>query len=251
MLLSFKHKLIYVKGRKVASTSIEIALAPFFGPSDIVTPITPADEFERLLLGGKCQNYCSDAQLNARYLSLVRSRKFKEALKTGVLSPMVSPFYNHMPLLDIENRLEVPFNQYSLVISERSPYAKIISLANMRLSFDDYRGNAMENSVDDIRRSVGNLLHTGEFRQVHNIGLYRGRKRYKELIVLRQERLKSDLEQLFGRFRLGDGLERLPHAKKGPASMHLVPETVFTREQLDLVNEEFADEFRVFNHEKV
>ena len=164
MIASFEHKFIYVKGWKVASTSIEIALTPCCGPSDIVTPITPADEFHRIAIGGICQNYANDAQLAARYLQLVRNRKFKEALDTCVHSPHPSRFYNHMPLSDIEARLTLPFNEYSVVISERNPYAKIISLANWELSFSDYCGEAMENSVDDIRRSIGHLFRTGHFR---------------------------------------------------------------------------------------
>ncbi|MHA1108957.1 MAG: hypothetical protein ACTSQV_07565, partial [Alphaproteobacteria bacterium] len=85
--MSYEHRYIYVKGRKVASTSIEIALAPFYGPLDIVTPITPADEFNRLAIGGTCRNYSDDSELEAQYLQLVRNRNFKKALDTGVHAP--------------------------------------------------------------------------------------------------------------------------------------------------------------------
>ncbi len=251
MLLSHEHKFIYVKGRKVASTSIEISLSPFCGPSDIVTPITPADELHRLSIGGKSQNFSHDTQLEARYLQLVRDRKFKEAGNIGVHSPHPSRFYNHMPLADIEARLTLPYNEYSVVISERNPYAKIISLANMRLSFSDYRGEAMENAVDDIRRSIGDLFHNDRFRIVRNISLYQTKNPYKDLVVIRQENLASDLAQLFSQLGLGKGLDHWPHAKKGPANQRLDPAIMFTREQLDLVNLEFADEFETFGYERI
>lgn len=251
MIASFSNNFIYVKGRKVGSTSIEMSLAPFCGSLDIITPITPADEYDRLLLGGKCQNYTNDVELERRYLELVRNRQFDKALMTGVHSPNKSKFFNHMHLSDIEAQLEIPFDRFYLVISERSPYAKIFSFANMKLSFANYSGATMENTVGGIRRCIGNLFDTGEFRQVHNLALYQTKKMYKALIVLRQENLESDLKKLFGRLSLGRGLDQWPHAKKGTIIEHFDPKAIFTRDQLDLVNNEFLDEFKMFGYEQI
>ena len=251
MLVSFRHRFIYVKGRKVASTSIEMALAPLCGPDDIVTPITPADEFERLSLGGQCQNYCHDGRLETRYLKLVKRRQFEKALKTGVYRPQVSAFYNHMPLSDIERQLEIPFGDYALVISERSPYWKIISFANMKLSFAGYRGQAMINSVDDIRACVGEMFGTDQFLEVRNIELYRSRKHYREILVLRQESLDRDLTRLFSHLELGPRPARWPQAKQGASGQDLDPKTIFTREQLDRVNFEFDEEFERFGFQRL
>lgn len=251
MIASFKHKLIYVKGRKVGSTSIEMALAPFCGSCDIVTPITPADEFERISNGGKCQNYCKDSRLEIKYLTLIEAKKFKAALRTKVHSPKVSDYYNHMPLEEIERRLKIPLDQYTLVISERSPYAKIVSLANMQLSFRDYVGDVMENSIHAVKQRIGALISSGEIRLVRNIDLYRTRQIYRETILLRQESLETDLETLFLRFGLGNGPKSWPHAKKGILSHNLDPQAMFTREQLDCVNEEFSAEFEQFGYDKI
>lgn len=40
MIISHKHKYIFIKPRKVAGTSIEVALAKYCGPDDVITPIT-------------------------------------------------------------------------------------------------------------------------------------------------------------------------------------------------------------------
>ncbi len=239
---------IYMKGRKVGGTSVEIALAPRCGPSDIVTPITAADEFERLETGGACRNYSNDGDLEARYLRLVREQKFDEAFQTRVHFADPARFYNHMALWEVEARLAWPTDEFTLVVSERNPYAKIISYANMHLSFSDYCGDVMENSTDAIRQSIGMLFQNGTFRECRNVGLYQSEKSYRELIILRQESLNADLARLFTRLELGDAPEHWPHAKQGMGSQLIDPETMFTRPQLDLVNREFAAEFQIFGY---
>ena len=47
MIVSHEHRFIFLKTRKTAGTSVEIALSGICGPDDIITPITPADEVLR------------------------------------------------------------------------------------------------------------------------------------------------------------------------------------------------------------
>ena len=251
MLVSFANNFIYVKGRKVASTSVEMALSPFCGPTDIITPITPADEFDRLQLGGTCKNYGANKTIHDQYIELVTKQRFEEALKTGVHSRSVSRFYNHMSLSQIERLIDIPFEQFTVIVSERRPYEKIISLANMSLSFSQYRGQAMENSADTIRQAIGRLFVKDSYKTVRNIDMYQGAKQYKQKIALRQENLSSCLTQLFRQLDLGEGIQDWPHAKRGTSSDQLPPAEIFTRQQLDLINQDFADEFRIFGYEKI
>ena len=58
MIISHKHKFIFIKTRKVGGTSVEIAMSKYLGSGDIVTPITPEDEEMRRSKGFvSCQNY--------------------------------------------------------------------------------------------------------------------------------------------------------------------------------------------------
>jgi hypothetical protein len=47
MIVSHERRFIFLKTRKTAGTSIEIALSRHCGPRDIITPISPADESAR------------------------------------------------------------------------------------------------------------------------------------------------------------------------------------------------------------
>jgi hypothetical protein len=53
MIFSKRHKFIFIKGRKVAGTSTEIALSTICGPDDIITPIGQSDEMMRVVRGAQ------------------------------------------------------------------------------------------------------------------------------------------------------------------------------------------------------
>ena len=73
MILSTLHKFVFIKGKKVAGTSTEMALAQICGPDDIITPITPIDERARLPFGAR--NYSDDPEAERRYLSSIASAR--------------------------------------------------------------------------------------------------------------------------------------------------------------------------------
>ncbi|MDR7254593.1 hypothetical protein J2X46_003586 [Nocardioides sp. BE266] len=52
MIASHAHRFVFVKTRKTAGTSLEIALSRHCGPDDIVTKISPEDEELRAAAGG-------------------------------------------------------------------------------------------------------------------------------------------------------------------------------------------------------
>ena len=58
MIISKSNKFVFIKGRKVAGTSIEAGLSMLCTSDDILTPITPIDELLRLKTKGlMTQNY--------------------------------------------------------------------------------------------------------------------------------------------------------------------------------------------------
>ena len=111
MIVLHDHKMIFLKPRKVAGTSFEIALSRFSTRADdIITPISPEDEAIRKDLGFSCaQNY-------------ERPRKLRRFFDKTPL------FWNHMPASDVKALIgDEVFNSYTKVSLYRSPIDRIVS----------------------------------------------------------------------------------------------------------------------------
>lgn len=117
MIISHKHKFIFIKNQKTAGTSHEIALSKICGPDDIITPISPEDEEIRKSSGFReAQNYLQGGNTN---LYTVKSHE-------GIA---IMNFYNHIPAVAVKAGLinEHIWNDYYKFSFERNPFDKVIS----------------------------------------------------------------------------------------------------------------------------
>ena len=117
MIISHELKIIFLKTKKVAGTSMEIALSKFCGEDDIITPITPPDEKTRQQLGFKvAQNY-----RNPKWYNYQNGAKISYAQTKG-------EFFNHIPATAVRNMVPSKiWNDYLIVSMVRSPFDAIIS----------------------------------------------------------------------------------------------------------------------------
>lgn len=118
MIISHKHKFIFVKTRKTAGTSIEIALSSICGDEDIITPISSEDEKIRTELGYRGpQNYqlaLSGYSFNELAIRLLKGKR-KE-------------FKNHIGAAQIKRLIgEDIWNGYYKFTIERNPFDKMVS----------------------------------------------------------------------------------------------------------------------------
>ena len=126
MILSHKHKFIFLKTNKTAGTSVEIALSRFCGPDDIIAPISPKDEQKRSGLGYRgAQNYrapYSDYGLTDWARLLLRGRPLPR-------------FYNHMSAAELLQYIDRRvWDDYFTFCIERNPWDRLISLVLLAVS---------------------------------------------------------------------------------------------------------------------
>ncbi|HVT66035.1 MAG TPA: hypothetical protein VHD81_12855 [Mycobacteriales bacterium] len=232
MILSHRHKFIYIKGRKVASTSIEIALSRVCGPDDIITPITPADERQRL----QARNYSNNPKAEARWLRRVERGSDK------VAKP--AKFYNHMSLTEVID-LVGDLSDYQVLFAERSPYAKVLSCLNWRHGRRQYDGQQLKvgdaaNLLSDFRESM---------KRPRNIDLYRMADGSLPSTGWRFESLPASVNAFIE--GLGYPPAEFPSAKRGIMADAVDIHDWFGPAQLEMINEYFADEFEAFGYPMV
>lgn len=177
MILSHEHRFIFLKTRKTAGTSIEIALSRHCGPDDIVTPISPEDEELRTESGGMSpRNYESP--------------------------PLPVRAWNHMPaqrILKIAGR-DV-WDSYFKFVVERNPWEVALS------SYRYYCHRHLE------PMSLERFLRGGRLEKLaKNPGIYRIGGHIAVDKVCRYESLAHELAEVWERIGL-TGTPELPHAK--------------------------------------
>ena len=242
MILSHKHKFIFLKGKKVGGTSVEAALSKICGEEDIITPITLVDERFRVQSGARsCQNYSLDRFEEKNYLERIRSGDNASQPK--------SIFYNHMPLKEVLSLESADVRSYKVFFVERSPYSKIVSWANMQLKFKSYQeGGAMLADRRSIKEFLNKSFDNECYKSVYNMPIYKGFEEF-ECFVIKYE----NIERGFYEFCVANlGLRippLLPHLKKGVMSSQMSVNDFFSERQIYMINEFYADEFSCFGYD--
>jgi hypothetical protein len=249
MILSEKHKFIFIKGRKVASTSMEIALSGICGEHDIITPISTIDERHRAYTIGSrsAQNFGLSTRKNTEYIEKIKNCSKKQL--ADIQLPKGS-FYNHMPLQEVCQAKSIITSDWTIFAIERCPYAKIISLANMHLQYKFYltNGKPMISNISDIKDYIRHLIKKSLLIQVKNIDLYKTKDGEIPTTILHYENLEIEYTKLMKNFNVKTYPE-LKHYKKGLNSNKLNPTDIFTREQIQTINNIFSEEFEFFGYE--
>jgi hypothetical protein len=119
MIISHKHKFIFIKTAKTAGTSVEIALSKFCGAGDIITPIKPKDEAVREELGYPGpQNYFIPFR---KYTKFDWARFFFQRKRLA--------YFNHARASFIKQYLAPgDWGSYFKFCFERNPWDKAVSL---------------------------------------------------------------------------------------------------------------------------
>ena len=143
MIISHKHKFIFIKTARTAGTSTEIYLSKYCGPNDILTPFSIAEE------GHVPRNYRSFFNPIPEIIKILKTKnliKRKEIRKTIKHFSRRKRFEHHVPAWLIKERISKKiWNNYFKFCIERNPWDKVVSGWNWynfkygtKISIDEY-----------------------------------------------------------------------------------------------------------------
>jgi hypothetical protein len=213
VIVSYERGFVFLKTRKTAGTSVEIALSRVCGERDVIGPISPADEELRAREGGRPAQHHQD----------------------------VSP---HMPARAV--RRLVGHDQFRSMFRfaiERNPWDLVVSQYFWVMSYWESRG--LERIP--FREFVLEQPHP-ERLATKNAKVYRIAGRVVADRVLRYERLADDLAEVWAHLDL-PGEPTLPHAKGGTRSDRRHYSELYDDETRARVAELFADPIGEFGYE--
>jgi hypothetical protein len=119
LIVSHRHRFIFLKTEKTGSTSVEIALSRLCGDSDVITPLPAEDERTRQRLGGRGPQNCKVPFDRYDGQDWLRLRQVRQPIM----------FYNHMPAAEVRRFVgEGVWAGHFSFCFERNPWDRAISL---------------------------------------------------------------------------------------------------------------------------
>ncbi len=226
MIVSHDHRFIFLKTRKTAGTSVEISLSRYCGPMDVITAISPADEFERLRLGQAPRNYYV-AEHDIPSTPDITPEQMNDYLNKVKLQ---RKFYNHMPAREIKERVgKTIWNSYFKFTIERNPFDRAIS----QYYWEDRNGDV---------GSLDNFFRMKLYQP--NYPIYSIDNNTVVDAVINYDTLENGLRNVCQRISLPfDGW--LPNSKGGFRKNRDPWDKVLSMEQQEYIRREYALEFDV------
>ncbi|MEQ8405931.1 MAG: sulfotransferase family 2 domain-containing protein [Oceanicaulis sp.] len=225
MIVSHRHRLIFIKTVKTAGTSVEVMLSRHCGREDIITPVIPREA------GHSPQNH--RGLFNpADDLAALGARKAPGVVKRLI---QAQRFYNHMPARIARARLgEAVWSAYFKFTIERDPWEKTLSYFHMT--------NARRSSP----LTLDAFLDSGRFAPASE--LYTDAEgRILVDKILQYETLEADLRALLIERGIPDP-GTLPNAKGGYRRDRRAAGDILTRAQAQRIAERYAFEIEHFGY---
>jgi len=225
LIISHKHKFIFIKTEKTAGTSIEVALSKYLGPDDVITAISPEDENTRRELGYRGpQNYKVPLGKYSKsdYLRALYRRKW-------------ICFYNHASARFIRDHINKDiWNSYFKFCFDRNPWDKVVSWY-----FWHYK--------KEPRPSISDFIQSGRANEIRGFDLYTINSEIVVDEVFQYEKLGSSLEEIFQRAGLPE-VPSLPDAKRGYRKDKHSYRKMLSDEDKEKVSKVYAREIAYFGY---
>ena len=250
-IVSHKHKLIFLKTRKTAGSSIEASLIRYCGPDDI---ISSAVDVENLGIAGRHRNdiiKLKELDLHgwSYYIGSVYKHisKRASALKFPEKEKLLPRYVQHMPASDVRRAVGTSvWKNYFKVCFERNPYDRLVSFYYWR------RKKIKDNcSFSEFAKVVlkGNIRQQNQMAAINfsNRPFYLDKDDMIVDFVGRYENLKVDFSYICGQCGIEfDGW--LPMAKSSTRKNRQY-RSMYTPELRFLADEGFRMEKKLFGYE--
>lgn len=229
MLVSHKHRFIFIRTKKTAGTSTEIALSRYCdGPDDIITKLSQHDQTLREELHIRPKNHRAEWNeygANDVFRLLARGRVKQQ-------------FNGHVGAREVRDYVgEDVWNSYFKFAFDRNPWDKTISNYFWRC-----RGKTGKIDIEEYFR-----IFNGRFNQ-YNYPLYTIDGELAVDFVGRYENLVEDLGHALKQVGIEyDGW--LPRAKGGARLDRRHYSEIFTDEQREIIANHFAAEIKLHGYE--
>lgn len=211
MIISHKHRFIFVKTKKTAGTSLEIALSGICGPRDVLTPVSTKDEHTRKRLGYRgAQNYRTSEYT---FLNHTKATKIRD-----IVGPDV-------------------WNSYFKFAFERNPWDKVVSWF--------YWHKHMDNAL-----TLEAFFESQRFSDVGDSGGFNLYSEDGEIIldhIYQFEQIEHATADLARRFGL-TSLPPLPRAKSEFRNDRRPFKEIFNKQQKEAIERAFCKEIALFGY---
>ncbi len=230
MIISHKHKFIFIKVAKTASSSVELYLSKFCGPDDIITKERVPDV--KKLKTKTPQNY------NGFFNPLPDFKYYgpKKALVNTGRFFLGRKYYEHIPAVAVKDRVgEKIWNSYFKFCFDRNPWDKAVS------AYYWLKRLGRQRDQDFSRKICG-----GRFPQSFKAYSINGELAVD--FVGRFEHLAEDLEKACGKIGIPFDEKLLPATK-----MHTRPKTrewqqMYTEQEKEMVAQACAQEIELLDY---
>ena len=228
MIVSHKHRFIFIKTRKTAGTSVEISLSKICGDNDIITPISENDEKVRQQLGFRtAQNYLlppSNWSLN-QWMKYFRKGE----------KPM--RYRNHLPARMVAKLVGKPiWDTYFKFTIERNPFDKVVSF------YYYLKGNKKYNNIKEF-------IFDGGVRQLLSYDIYAIDKLPALDKIYRYENLEHFETDLTKRLNLSEPFKLVDYKAKSGIRLVKDYKEILDEESIAMIKIAFAREMQLLGYE--
>ena len=226
MIVSHKHRFIFLKTKKTAGTSIELALSRICGDDDIIAPLAEREEVLRTERGA--QNWRLHGWWDSPR-SLFKRRWFKFTAEDY-------GFYNHMPAVEARALLndDKIWRSYFKFAFDRNPWDRQVSFYHQR-----YRRRPAPPAFDDF-------LRFDRRARLNNYDIYSLNGEVCVDFVGRYENLAEDFGRVLGEIGVDKQIE-LPHVKSF-TKVRIPYQSYYTDESRAVVGDWYAREIALLGY---